>query len=181
MKRDGILFIIIIGLIIIAHNGFLGLFSLLFGTIGLYVSTIILLKVLSGFFGDAKKEKFTKIIDLVELRKPITYDTFSIGTRIAELQAFNDIGESYLSITQNHRLFAAYIGAIPASYTAPMPDHLAFVSSKKILYELRRKHGESYSANLPKPSLTKADVLRRLEEGEVLAFHEFCRKNPLCG
>lgn len=181
MKRDGILFIIVTGLLVVAHSGFLGLFCLLFGIIGLYISTIILLRVISGFFSGTKKEAVAKVIDVVELKKPIDYDAFSIGTKIAELQAFNDVGENYLSIKQNHRLFAKHIGAIPMDFSATMPSHLTFVSSKKILYELRRKYGESYTANLPKPSLTKNDVLRPLEEGEVLTFHEFCRKNPLCG
>jgi hypothetical protein len=40
-------------------------------------------------------------------------------------------------------------------------------------------YGPKYSSILPKPIVSTEEILRPLEEHEVIPFHDFCKRNPL--
>ncbi len=110
--------------------------------------------------------------------KPIDYN-FSFITRLSEQVALKLICKGCQNRNKNHLTFAKAIKIVPEDYTGTLPSHLMFIPCLKIMYELRRKHGLTYSAWLPKPSVTPFDILRPLTPEEVPEFHQFCRDNPL--
>lgn len=89
------------------------------------------------------------------------------------------LGERFLTPTQNMLLFAKEIRAIAANYNGDVPKHLAFIFEKKALYELERKYGHGYSKLLPEPKISQEELLRPLDDVEVLNFHSFCKERPL--
>lgn len=153
---------------------------LVVGCVGLYVAALYVLPILAkSKEAGSRHEKLHKLIELLEHRSEIGYGDFSIMTKIAEVLAFNEVGEDRLTIKQNFLRFGVAINAVPPS-TTELPPKLAFVASKKMLYEMHRKGGATLPFYKAVPSLSARDVLRRLDEDEIPVFHEFCRNHPLC-
>jgi hypothetical protein len=127
----------------------------------------------------SEKKKFGQIIDAVYVKRPMTHNNVSALTHWAIGDAKILAGDNCLAPIQNMRMFAIRIGAIRRDYNNELPDHLCFVAEIKALYELHRMYGPKYSSILPKPIVSTEEILRPLEEHEVIPFHDFCKRNPL--
>jgi hypothetical protein len=153
---------------------------LLAGCVGLYVAALFVLPILAkSKEAGNRSEGFSKLIELLEHRSEISYGDCNIMTQIAEIAAFNEIGDIGLTRGQNLLRFGVAINAVPPS-TTELPPELVFIASKKLLYELHNKCGETLPFYKAVVSLSMRDVLRRLDESEIPAFYEFCKNHPLC-
>ena len=180
MKREGIIFIALTFIIALTSCGIGKWFEVVFACFGIYISLIAALSVLEKLLKPKKSKKIVnKIIDVISIRKPVTYENISDSNYRVENKAIKAMDHDYLTITQNHRLFAQKTNIIDKNFKGPMPQHLSFLTSKKMCYELRRKYGPNITTLLPQPTLSKVDILRELEEDEVLDFHNFCKEHSL--
>lgn len=179
MSRTTIVFFLAVALAGIVNFGLTGLILFTIGTYTAYVAFIVTLRLIANFLTKDKKEKVSKIIDVVDIGKPVDY-SFSKQAIRAERKVLESVGQDYFELAQNYRLFAKKIKAIPEHFDKDLPSHLSFVTYKKMLFELRKKHGDKYSTLTGKRSLTEEEILRPLETWEIEEFHNFCKENPLC-
>lgn len=150
------------------------------GVTALYIIGTMILRFLSDLAEALPRtSKVGKVIDVATRRERFTYNNIPTKVLRTVETVEGELGQRFLTTTQNMLLFAKEINAISADYNGDVPQHLAFVFEKKALYELERKYGHGYSSLLPKPTISKEELLRPLGDVEVLRFHNFCKEKPL--
>jgi hypothetical protein len=179
MKRDGIALLLLVFIVACLNDGMSAFVAAAVKVIGCYIAIVVALHVLRDAIikKPSNKEKINNVINAVERREKFSPNTISYRTTSNRLEAQYGISEPCLDHIQNAQLFAIKIRALAPTFVGEFPAYLYLISEKKALYELVKKHGSTYTSLLPKPTVTKDEILRPLEANEIVAFHQFCKEH----